>query len=1525
MASVVAASKAHNEFRKETNVLGWPGVARAPIHHRGHVTVQGSELAVVYYLVVVVDSGDTVSRLLYIVITRNLALYLSGLQCKLSGRISSPQAGVLCNLVVARSNLLRIFEIREEPAPIQASVEEEREKRALVRKGTEAVEGEAAMDTQGDGFISIGKTIQKTDVQQATVTRMYFVREHKLHGTVTGLSGVRIISSLEDKLDRLLVSFKDAKIALLEWSDAVHDLVPVSIHTYERAPQLMSLTAPLFRSELRVDPLSRCAALGLPNHSIAILPFYQSQAELDTIDLLNDPTASSSSTRDVPYSPSFILNFAVQVDSGILTVIDFVFLPGFNNPTLAVLYQTEQTWTGRLNEFKDTTKLVVFTLDISNQSYPILTKIEGLPHDCMYLIPCTEFLVGGLVVVSGDLIIYIDSTRRVALPVNGWGGRISDLPLLPSTDANAMVGRGDLKLEGSRATFIDDKTLFLILKDGTLYTVEVVAEGKTVTKLVMGTSPLAQTAIPAVIEPLRGEYGTAHFFVGSTVGPSVLLKAAHVEEEYNDEEDGTANGGEGSKTAVVDQGDTMDWDDDDDDLYGSSKPALPTASSSTLTPATTTPKKTRTVLHLSLRDSLPAYGHISSLCFSLAQDGDKPVPELVCTTGTGVTGGFTLFQRDLPVKTKKKLLAVGGTRGLWALPVRQGVKSNAKSSGGGSGGGHGHAGGGAYIEKGVNPFKKEGYDTLVVSTDAAPSPGLSRISTRNPNALPGKPDVNITTRIPGTTVGAAPFFQRTAILVVMTNAIKVLEPDGSERQIIQDTDGKMPRPKIRSCSISDPFVLVLREDDSLGLFIGETDRGKIRRKDMSPMGDRASRYLAGCFYTDVSGLFEKHYHNSAPATDAATATLQAVVNAGAKSQWLLLVRPQGVFEIWTLPKLALAFSNDGISALHNVLVDSHEPAALSLPQDPPRKAQEFDVEQILLAPIGESDPKPHLCVFLRSGQLTVYQGLPLGQNPAEPIQEPRASHLDVKFVKVTSIAFEIQRSHYDELVASSSNPGSAGGGPGGPGGEKGATSASAAAGSTGSGTGGAVGAGSSILAEQKKIPRVFVPFVTTPPVVPNPGGAPTSTTYSGVFFTGDRPNWIFGTDHGGVQIYPSGHSAVNAFTTCSMWEERGDFLMYTEDGPTLLEWLPDFNYNYSLPSRSVPRGRSFSNVLFDPSTCLIVAASCMHAKFASYDEDGNRVWEADAPNVSDPLSETSALELISPDGWVTMDGFEFASNEYVNDVSIVTLETAATETGLKDFIAVGTTIDRGEDLAVKGAAYIFEIVEVVPDSAIAPTRWYKLRLRCRDDAKGPVTAVCGFQGYLVSSMGQKIFVRAFDSDERLVGVAFIDVGIYVTSLRTLKNLLLVGDVVKSVMFVAFQEDPYKLVLLAKDVEHHCITSADFFFTDDGELSIVTGDEEGVIRVYQHNPDVEENSFKRLQLLQGQLTRNIQHVAGLNPKAFRTVKNEYNSKPLLKGILDGNLLAHYESLPIARQNEMTQQIGTERHVVLKDWISLSGPW
>lgn len=68
-------------------------------------------------------------------------------------------ARALCNVVVARSSLLRIFEVREEPAPIPTQADDERERRSKVRRGTEAVEGEVEMDEQGEGFINIAKVI----------------------------------------------------------------------------------------------------------------------------------------------------------------------------------------------------------------------------------------------------------------------------------------------------------------------------------------------------------------------------------------------------------------------------------------------------------------------------------------------------------------------------------------------------------------------------------------------------------------------------------------------------------------------------------------------------------------------------------------------------------------------------------------------------------------------------------------------------------------------------------------------------------------------------------------------------------------------------------------------------------------------------------------------------------------------------------------------------------------------------------------------------------------------------------------------------------------------------------------------------------------------------------------------------------------------------------------------------------------------------------------------------------------------
>ena len=133
-----------------------------------------------------------------------------------------------------------------------------------------------------------------------------------------------------------------------------------------------------------------------------------------------------------------------------------------------------------------------------------------------------------------------------------------------------------------------------------------------------------------------------------------------------------------------------------------------------------------------------------------------------------------------------------------------------------------------------------------------------------------------------------------------------------------------------------------------------------------------------------------------------------------------------------------------------------------------------------------------LQVWLSSGQLAVYEVLPT-LILDDPMTPTRPVLLLVKFAKVASRAFDIQLSDETEK---------------------------------------------SILAEQKKISRQLIPFFTSPRRGAN---------YSGVFLAGDRPSWILSTDKGGIRIIPSGYSVVHAFTACSIWESKGDFLLYSEE------------------------------------------------------------------------------------------------------------------------------------------------------------------------------------------------------------------------------------------------------------------------------------------------------------------------------------------------------------------------------------------
>ncbi|KAG8954872.1 mRNA cleavage and polyadenylation factor subunit [Tulasnella sp. 424] len=1360
------------------------------------------------------------------------------------GASSSSGGKVIANLVVARSSLLRIFEVREEPAPLPTLQEAEaKTKSGASKPGTEAVEGEVEMDREGEGFVSMAQVKSLpagSSVIPSTVTRLFLLREHRLHGNVTGLASVKTIASSDDGLDRLLISFRDAKISLLEWSEHLFDITTVSIHTYERAPKVLTADPGHWRGVLRVDPSSRCAALSLPKESLAILPFHTA-AELEMMD------QERQAGRDIPYSPSFILDLG-DVDVRIKNIIDFAFIPGFNNPTIAVAFQTIQTWTGRLNEHKDTVSVFIITIDAVTRTYPVISQMNDLPYDVLYLVPCPAAL-GGVLLVTPNAILHVDQTSRtVGVAVNGWANRVSAINLPIQTDGDEGHPL-EIKLEGSSLAFLRDDSIAIFLVDGSVRRLLVHMEGRNISRLEV--SPvIAQCTIASVVSVFNSE----RVFIGSTAGPSVLLRALHSEEVV--------------EKAKVDTVATVEEEMElDEEIYGD------LATQAVATNIAGPDIETVTVTKLTLRDALPDHGIISHMTFGVTMQGDRPLPELVACTGVGHMAGLTRFTNYLPTRLRRKIPGIGGAQGIWSMHVKRSTSSQ------------------------MDKRNAEERHSVIVTTNASPAP-MSRIITRKPNG-----DVNVVGRTPGVTIAAGPFFQNTCFVQVMTDSVRLIEAEGRERRSIKDGPGQS---KIASAAISDPFILLRREDGAVSLLKGDTMEGKLIpvESDMLPACTCSS------IFTDASGVMR----SAIPVgmTDEGTETLEDILDADRGKSWVYLLLKGGELQIRSLPALEVVFSSRTLGGLPPIVV--HE-----LHTVPEVGHAQGDIEQICIAPIGEGlSLKYYLTLLTKQRVFVAYEILPapISSTPPSPL----------RLVKVLTRI--LQQGHPQAAQELKSFE---------------------------------LAAGDSVI--------------------------------HGVFCTGEEPFWVLARNCSPLRLYPAMNSAIHAFAPSSMFANKGDVLVHSEEGPALIQWIEDLQIGLDLPFRNILLGRQCTSVVFDRATLHFLAITNRTAKFTIYDEEGNRLWAPDGPGISDPTIECSSLELLSPDTWTPIDGYEFARNEFVNVAESVSLETLSAEQGVKDFIVVGTTIFRGEDLAVKGATYVFEVVEVVKEPGSLKRR-NKLKLLCRDEAKGPITAVCGMNGYLVSSMGQKasavIYVRAFELDERLIGLAFLDVGLSVTSLTTVKNLLLVSDAAKSVWFVCFQEDPFKLVILGKDPATIGATNANFFFGEGGDLSFVTSDDRGILRIYDYNPmdpdsnagqrllcrtefDAQEEhktaltvarrptvteaeaeeeievqlsqsqsvlvfdgaisilspvdtpTFKRLSLLQGHLVRNVQHVGGLNPKSFRTVRNDTVSRSLTKGILDGNLLAAFGDLPVARQIEAAKTIGTGREVVLDDFRMLWKSW
>ncbi|GAA5925405.1 hypothetical protein JCM1841_002835 [Sporobolomyces salmonicolor] len=1246
------------------------------------------------------------------------------------------------------------------------------------------------------------------------------------------------------------------------------------------------------------------------------------------------------------------------------------FLPGFTEPTLALLYAPDWTWSGRLEHLAHNYLVSLVTLSSRSTSTStstpaapagqsptlavVISTSPPLPYSLLALSPVPASVSTGSVLLhsaNGLLLLDCQGGKLVGVPSNSWLGR--DFPpgraLAGGVEREPSAETVNEKLEGCIVEFLgggdeeDEQgagnagggmhgTALVWCKSGSVLKLSVERTGRAVSGLKLERVAVGMGGASCIARvPSSKGAGAGYVFVGRETGEEVLLR--------------WEGGGvrlAGVETAERDgaKQDTEMEFEDEEDIYGdsaaSSKPATATAVS---TRPTSTGKNGE--LRLEVCDTVVGYGAVRSLVMGLVDD-ESPA-ELVAATGAGRSAGLTVFHRTLPLRSRRPL----------ALPLSASPSVESAFEEG-------------QLERGNMPdlFATNGIWVLKVGGGGEeiwvasgregtmfyrPAPGLS---------------FQLIQEEEGTAVFAGTMARGSIILLVGLESIKLYDSDLNPLQSLP-LSPPLPTPSSPRCSLTSTslaihtgpknseqprlFVLdestrALREHEHAAkegskIAVWRDQRGELplaRPPSGASTSTNGSGAAGGAARREDHAMDEDN-DGLYGASSAASKVLKAgegkpevgsekeriVKPDGEGWEWVAEVDQEGTLTIRLLPDLTEIFRSPAITLLPSVLLDG---VSRSVPSsiDP----DDLTLERISLVELGPSSArKLHLVVLLANGSMAVYEAFPslssaVSRSSADSTQPPQP-RLALRFVKtlVRHIPLAIPRRK---------------------------------------------GAGAQSSSDLPPARRELVPFANV-------------SGHAGAFLTGEEAFWLVKGAHGPARCVESAERGVYAFAGLERTQqEGGECIVQTREGLSRATLPPALTLDAPMPYTHVPKNRAYAYLTFDLESGLYVAGTLNETRFVAFDEDGQVVWkEAGAPGLVDPYNYQSTLELLVPGTWEAIDGYEFRQNEFVSTVKSVSLASKSTAAGVRDFIAVGTTVYRGEDLAARGGIYIFEVVPINAHPA-TPRLDHQLRLRFFEDTKSVVGNICDLNGYLFLSMGQKLYARAFEQDEVLLAVGFLDVGVHVTSLQAMKNFLLIGDAMQSVALVAFQEDPYKLVFLGRDYRPSRVSNANFL-VNDGKVAFVTGDDKGVVRLFEYDPtniashagqrllcrteyhagsesiatmlfakrmaneDPKQNGilyggidgslytlvpvrdavFRRLQSLQTTMSRHVLHFGGLNPRGYRIVKNDTVSRAITKGILDGDLLAEFEYLALDRQSELAEHIGTDVDTVLANLRNLRG--
>ncbi|UYV82374.1 CPSF1 [Cordylochernes scorpioides] len=1318
------------------------------------------------------------------------------------------------------------------------------------------------------------------------------------------LMSIQSIYLPNDSRDALLISFREAKLALVEYDPTCHDLKVLSLHHFEDDENLKGgITINHQIPLVRVDPDGRCAVALIYGKNLVVLPFRS--------DMPVEETEGGGAPKSLQLT-SYTIK-AHDVEEKLDNIIDLQFLHGYYEPTLLILYEPIKTWPGRIAVRQDTCCIVALSLNIFQKVHPIIWSQGSMPFDCLQVVAVPKPLCGVLILATNSLLYLNQSVPPYGISLSSFTDYSTNFPLKGQTEVK-------ISLDCAQACFIAFDKLVLSLKSGDIYVVTMINDGmRSVRNFIF------HKAASSVLTTCMVVCDMGHLFLGSRLGNSILLHYTQKEdqapakppvEQRTEERPAKRPRLELAGEWMASDVQTI-TDPEELEVYGRESQGT----------------KEVVLYNFEVCDTLMNIAPCAKICmgepaflseeFSNSREFDL---ELVTTSGYSKNGALSILQRSI----RPQVVTTFELPGIEMFTVIRPPAKVAK-----------HTGQEAAAEEEEEENPEGGATEEVLQRESSDHHAFLLLSRETTTMiLQTRQEINeldhsgFNTQDP--TIYAANLGGNNFILQVSPMGARLLKGSKQLQHIPLDVGSP-----IVWASVADPYAVLLSED---GMIIqltlkmdasGTSARLALTRPQLSVS---KSRVLTLCLYKDVSGMFvttiqspaaplknntmptmamphlpqklkmedskqsddidevDALLYGEAGQNDKETSLSEELPNSNHvqssnskevnPTYWLFVARENGLLEIYSLPDFKLRYLIRNFPFGQKLLVDSTQvtaqdkiPEGLSLPV----------VKEILVVGLGPRNSRP--LIFARLDEdVVIYEAFPF-------VEEQIERHLKLRFKKV-----------YTEMIFRNW--------------------------------------------KNVKGPKLEPDELELPVRLRWLRYFDDVSSHQGVFICGRYPHWVFMTARGELRIHPMEvDKPVVSFAPFHNINCPNGFLYFTSRGELRICVLPTHLSYDAL-------GLVMENIT------KIVKSSGEEKEYEELERDERYIF---------PQKERFSLQLFSPVNWEPIPNTRIELEEWRGS-------------GMKGYLALGTNYCSGEDVTNRGRIIILDIIEVVPEPNMPLTK-NKMKIIYDKEQKGPVTELCQVAGFLLSAIGQKIYIWQL-RDNDLVGIAFIDTQIYIHHVISVKNLILIADIQKSISLLRFQESSRTLSLVARDFGKKQVYTTQFFM-DNLLLGFALTDSEQNFMVYTYNPEsresmggvrlirkcdfnmgnhinsmfrikcnsqelevwdksvaqqaerrqiiygvsldgslhyilpISEKVFRRLHMLQNLLTLTQNHTAGLNPKSYRLYHQFQRSlSNSAKNTLDGDLLFQFLHLSVPEKAELAKKSATSPEQIVEDLLEVT---